>query len=268
MPGPEAARALLIEAARAGAEEAMRHFGKAPRVWDKGDGQGPVSAADLAVDALLRERLLAARPDHGWLSEETPDTGRRMGHERCFIVDPIDGTTSFLRGRDGWSISLALVERGEPVAGVVMMPATGRVYSAARGGGAWCDGEPMRLAAPASRPSIAIPRNQLGSEYWPDGADWLAPAPGGALSLRLTRLAEGDVEGTVTFRPVWEWDVAAGVVIAQEAGAVLSDRTGGALRFNSASARLDGLIAAGAGLHPRILAHAGATAPNLTAGTP
>ena len=107
---------LLVDAARAAGEIALSFFRRDPKVYTKTD-QSPVTEADLAVDAYLRETLQAARPDHGWLSEETADTADRLSRRRVFVVDPIDGTRAFIRGEDSWSVSLAVVEDGIAVAG-------------------------------------------------------------------------------------------------------------------------------------------------------
>ncbi len=111
--------ALLTEAALAAGRIAMRFWRQAPKSWDKGGEHGPVSEADLAVNAALKDRLLTARASYGWLSEETPDTADRLARDRVFVLDPIDGTRAFLAGEDGFSISLAVVQAGRPVAGVV-----------------------------------------------------------------------------------------------------------------------------------------------------
>lgn len=123
MPETEAAaaRALLLEAAEASGEIAKRHFGRAPEVWEK-PGLGPVTAADIEIDRMLRAELLAARPGYGWLSEETPDSAVRLGAERVFIVDPIDGTRAFIAGRPLFGTLIALMEAGRPILGVIDQP--------------------------------------------------------------------------------------------------------------------------------------------------
>ena len=119
---PEADLDLLIAAAQEAGQLALGYWRNRPREWDKGDGAGPVTEADLAVDARLRARLTAARPDHGWLSEESPDDGSRLGRRRLFVVDPIDGTRAFIAGETGWALALAVVEDGRVTAGVVHLP--------------------------------------------------------------------------------------------------------------------------------------------------
>ena len=124
---------LLVRAAEAAAEIALGHFGQSPQVWQKDEGAGPVSEADLEVDAHLRTTLMAARPDYGWLSEETPDTPDRLDRDGCFILDPIDGTRAFIKGDRTWGHSLAIARGGAVVAAVVFMPVRAKLYTAALG---------------------------------------------------------------------------------------------------------------------------------------
>jgi myo-inositol-1(or 4)-monophosphatase len=107
--------------------------------WEKEPGS-PVCEVDLDVDAMLRARLTALLPDAGWLSEETADRPDRLAARRVWVVDPIDGTRDYIRGREGWAVSVALVEDGRPVLGVLDAPARGERWSARAGGGAWRNG--------------------------------------------------------------------------------------------------------------------------------
>ena len=118
---------LLRDAAREAGLIAMRYFGNNPQVWMKG-GTSPVSEADHAADAYLRSTLLAARPDYGWLSEETADDPARLQARRTFVVDPIDGTRGFLEGLRSWCVSVAVVEDGRTLAGVLECPAKEEIY--------------------------------------------------------------------------------------------------------------------------------------------
>lgn len=122
--------ALLSEAARAAGPVALRYWKNAPRAWEKDGNAGPVTEADLAVNLLLEQRLRSARPDYGWLSEESADSGARQGAERVFIVDPIDGTRAFMAGEDTFSVSLAVAYAGRIVAAAVYLPALDRLYTA------------------------------------------------------------------------------------------------------------------------------------------
>ncbi len=127
---PERDLALLIKAAEIAGKIALRHWRNAPQVWEKPDGQGPVSAADLEVNAALEAHLRAARPDYGWLSEESPDTAARLSTPAQFILDPIDGTRSFLQGETTFSHAIAVARGGRVIAGVVFLPAQDRLYAA------------------------------------------------------------------------------------------------------------------------------------------
>ena len=104
---------LLIDCARQAGQVALSYTGATALRWDKPLGAGPVTEADLAVNAMLHERLMQARPDYGWLSEESDDNAVRLGQSHVFIIDPIDGTRSFIEGADTWSHSLAVARDGD-----------------------------------------------------------------------------------------------------------------------------------------------------------
>lgn len=146
---PEADLALLETAARAAGEIALRHFGTDHEVREKPGGLGPVTAADLEVDRMLRAELLGARPGYGWLSEESADGPERLAARRAFIVDPIDGTRAYVAREKAWAHSLALTEGGRVIAAVVHLPALRRTYTAREGGGAYRDGARIGVSARA-----------------------------------------------------------------------------------------------------------------------
>lgn len=247
MSNPADDLALLISAAEAAGDLATPYWRADPKTWDKGDGQGPVTEADLAVDALLRERLMAARPDYGWLSEETQDTPERLSAERVFIVDPIDGTRSFIAGEKHWAHSLAVVEAGEVIAAAVYLPMSGKFYSAALGGGATLNGAGIEVRARATLDGadVLTARPNLDPVHWPGGVPNLARHFRPSLAYRMALVAEGRFDGMLTLRDTWEWDVAAGTLLCREAGGQVSDRTGAPPRFNNPHPALRGLIAGG-----------------------
>ena len=144
---PESDADLLSAAASEAAKIAVHYWRTDQKVRDKGDGAGPVSEGDIAVDTYLRKTLTQARPDYGWLSEETPDNPERLSAKRVFIVDPIDGTRAYVDGQTTWAHSLAVVERGKTVAAVVHLPKLEKTYSAQLGGGALLNGEPIATSA-------------------------------------------------------------------------------------------------------------------------
>ncbi len=254
----DAADLILLEAAaRAAGWVAMRHWGRAPKVWDKGDGAGPVTEADLEVNDLLARDLCAARPAYGWLSEESPDDGARLAADRVFIIDPIDGTRAFVEGSADFAHSLAVAEGGQVVAAVVYLPARDLIYTATAGGTACLNGVPIRASdrGDVTGARVLTSRASLGADHWRGG---LVPPFQrkfrSSLAWRLCLVAEGAFDGMLTLRPTWEWDVAAGSLIAARAGARVSDRAGAAPGFNRPDARLDGCLAAAAGVHQGLMA--------------
>ena len=241
---------MLLAAAMAEAGAlAAGLFARGVKVWDKSPGN-PVTEADYAIDALLKSRLRDARPDYGWLSEETADAPARLDRARVWVVDAIDGTRDFLRGRHGWAVSVALVEHGVPVLGALAAPLLGESWFAARGGGARRNGAPVRVGDRerlAGASICADPRDARA------GGFTAAPKPN-ALALRLARVAAGEADLFLERRPIREYDVAAAALILTEAGGVATDQTGAPLAFNQAPPRLHGLIAANPALHRAALA--------------
>lgn len=255
LSSPEADRALLVEAAAAAGAIALRFFRRDPGVWEKDGGLGPVTEADLAVDRALAQRLRAARPDYGWLSEETTDGPERLSRRRVFIVDPIDGTRAFVAGETGWCVALAVVEAGRPIAAAALFPALGVLYAAARGAGATRGDRPLRASACAALDGARVVANaaMLDPGHWPGGPPRVERRFRASMIHRLCRVGEGSEDAMLTFRKVWEWDAAAGALIAEEAGCVVTDGAGAPIRFNAESARHEGLIVAPPALHAALL---------------
>lgn len=254
MPGPDLA--LICDAAREAARIAMRFWKRDPQVWDKGAEHGPVTEADLAVNHYLKTTLQAARPDYGWLSEETPDDPARLNTPRQFIIDPIDGTRAFIAGEDNFAVSIAVVQGGQAIAGAVMMPAKDRLYAAETGGPALRDGAPIHASTRADLAGARVlaTKANMTADHWPGGVPDLHRSFRTSLAYRLCLVAEGRHDGMLTFRDTWEWDIAAGVLICACAGAAVSDRHNKPLIFNESNPKTAGVIAAAPGLHRAITA--------------
>lgn len=247
--------ALLTDAARAAGEIALRFWKRLPTVWDKGDGAGPVTEADIAVNDMLSARLTAARPDYGWLSEESPDTTRRLQSERVFIIDPIDGTRAFIAGEEIFAHSLAVAERGRVIAAVVYLPVPDLLYTATDQGPALCDG---RLIGASTRETeqgaaMLVTNPTLQPALWPGGVPDLRRSFRASLAYRLCLVAEGRYDGMITLRDAWEWDIAAGALIAERAGARVTDRNDQAISFNAPDPRAAGVLAAAPGVHRALI---------------
>jgi len=251
---PAADLALLTWAARSAAEVALKYWKTDMSVESK-EGGSPVSEADYAVDDHLREILTAARPDYGWLSEESEDSLSRLSRETVFIVDPIDGTRAYVDGQPTWAISIAVVRNRRPVAGVVHMPARGKCYTAVKDGGARLNGMAV-MAGKREHPEGAT---VLGAGSTLDPRMWAKKPPllyrhwRPSLAYRFCLVAEGRFDAVLTLKDAWEWDIAAGVLIAQEAGVTVTDRKGNPPLLNGASARVAGVFAAESTLHRALI---------------
>ncbi len=253
MQGPDLA--LLTDAAREAGRIALRYWRKDPKVWDKGGEHGPVTEADLAVNDMLKARLLTARPDYGWLSEETPDNAARLNHETVFIIDPIDGTRAFVAGEENFAHSLAVAHRGRVVAGVVYLPALDRLYVASLDQGPTVNGAPITAShrEALTGADILTTKPSLAPEKWPGGVPDVKRHFRASLAYRLCLAAEGRFDGMITLRPAWEWDIAAGGLIAERAGLAVTDRMGAALAFNRSDAKADGVLVLPRGAHAEAL---------------
>jgi myo-inositol-1(or 4)-monophosphatase len=240
-------KALLDEVGAIAAEVgamARRRWEGGFRHWEKSRGN-PVCEVDLEADALLKERLGALDPEAGWLSEETADSAERLLQSRAWVVDPIDGTRDFIRGRSGWAVSVALVEGGKVRLGVLDAPARGQQWRAEAGGGAWLNGERLRVADREDLPGARVPADTLPKT----DADLIGVPRPNSIALRIAMLAAGEVDLVATLRWGREWDIAAAHLIAQEAGAIVTDALGRPIRFNSTSAEAFGVLASVPGIH-------------------
>ncbi len=253
---PEADLALLTDAALEAGKIASTFFRNDPQTWDKGDGQGPVTEADLAMNAMLERELLRARPDYGWLSEETEDTSSRADNRSVFIIDPLDGTRAFIEGSKTFATSLAIATDGQVQAAVVHLPELDLTYTATLGQGAELNGQPIRFRGHDTLETATVLSNKfnLTAQFWPGGVPPVQRHFRSSLAYRLCLVADGQFNAMLTLRPTWEWDVAAGTLIAAEAGAKVSTQNGGTVRFNNTMPHLPGIIAAGPELHEALLA--------------
>lgn len=236
---------LLRKAATEAGRIAMGFFRQSPEVWFKG-GNSPVSEADYAADHYLRETLTAARPDYGWLSEETADNPDRLGARRTFVVDPIDGTRGFVEGRTAWCVSVAVVEDGRSLAGVLECPARNETYWAVKGGGAFLNGQPLKVREPGERMRIAGPKPMIDRMPvdWQERLDREAYIP--SLAYRVAMIANGVLDATFVKPNAHDWDIAAAELILTEAGGKLLDRDGSRLAF-AGSDIVHGALMAGSG---------------------
>ena len=243
---------LIEKAVRRAGEIARRYYGQEYRRWSKSRGE-PVTEADLAIDHFLRGCLESARPEYGWLSEETGRDPARSGADRFFIVDPIDGTTAFLKQRPHFSISVGVAEHGHAVAGAVYNPITEEFFSAAEGGGARLNGEPIHVSTRAAlagchvlgqKEMIAHPVSP-NAPFWPE----MQIESRSSIAYRMALVAAGSFDAAIVLSPKHDWDMAAGDVIVREAGGIVTSRDGHPLRFDGPNVVQRSMICAGPKLH-------------------
>lgn len=255
MPGPKDDVALLIDAAHRAGLIAKQFFGQDPAVFDKG-AEGPVTEADLAIDKMLHEVLLDARPDYGWLSEETEDSAARLTSEHVFICDPIDGTRAFIEGGTSFSHSLAVARNGAITAAAVFLPMRDKLYAAHLGGGSMLNGAALNVTQTASLADATAltTKANMQAHHWAGDVPAISKAYRPSLAYRMSLVGEGRFDAMMTFRPTWEWDIAAGALIISEAGGVVTDGFGQQLRFNGPTAQVDGVLTGSASIHGQLLA--------------
>jgi len=248
-PDAELLFAAVREAGALGLKLAQQNV----RHWKKPDGS-TVTEADMQIDALLKLRLADARPNYGWLSEETPDDPLRLGKQRLWVVDPIDGTNSFVNGTDGWCIGVALIDGKRPVLSALFRPVADEFYWAARGAGAFCNNSPLKpRGATALHGAELLGTNRAARILGSLGVKGLH-APHIPLLLRLAYVAAGRADIALSFGNKNDWDLAAGDLLMQEAGATLTDLDGSPFVYNKTNPWQNGMLAANAEMHGAVLA--------------
>ena len=217
--------------------------------WEKSPGN-PVCEVDLDVNDLIRRRLSALLPDAGWLSEETVDNADRLAMSRLWVVDPIDGTRDYLRGRPGWCVSVALVEDHVPIVGVLDAPARGEHWRAVAGQGATRNGEALRASMRLELPGARVPADTLPKI----DEDLIAVPRANSIALRIAMVAADEADLCASLRWGNEWDIAAAALIAEEAGGVVTDALGLPIRYNSDPAETFGVMASAPAIHTAAVA--------------
>ncbi len=240
--------AIVREAGRI-ALDAWPGNGHAPDVWEKAPGD-PVTAADLAVDRFLRRELTALLPAAGWLSEESVDAPERLGADGLgsgllWLVDPIDGTRDFIRGRKGWAVSVALVSAGRPLLGMLCAPARDEFWLGESGRGSWRNGVTLQATRRKILTGSRVPADALGREDF----DLTLVEKPNSIALRIAMVAADEADLLATLRWGWEWDIGAAALIAREAGARVTDAFGQPLNYNKRDPRAFGVLVTAPAIH-------------------
>ncbi len=236
------------DAALAGGEVIARHASAERRAsWEKSD-DNPVTAADLEANAAIRRVIQGVFPEDAWLSEETADDAARLGAERVWIVDPLDGTKEFVEGVPQFAVSIALALRGRPVAACVYQPTTRECWSARLGGGTRLDGTAVSVTKSArlAESVMLSSRTEMKRGQIEAFRDLFARVePVGSVALKLALVAAGRADLWISAAPKSEWDVCAGDLLVREAGGTFLELARGERAYNQVDVLLQPLLAAG-----------------------
>jgi myo-inositol-1(or 4)-monophosphatase len=244
----------LAAAVRDAGSLALSMFGKQIKNWTKGPSSSPVCDADIAVNDLLHEWLIASGDACAWLSEESADDDRRLGARHVWVVDPIDGTRAYIAGQPDWAISAALVEDGRPIAACLYAPALDEFFAARAGAGSMLNGTPITATPGADLRDIRV----LGPQKFLDRLSSAMPSftrlpRGHSLALRLVRVAQGAADVAFAGGNSHDWDLAAADLLVHEAGGALTPLAGGTVVYNRPVPRHGMLVAAGRDRHTALI---------------
>ena len=215
------------------------------KVQVKFDGS-PVTNADLEVNQIVQHTLSDVFPNDAWLSEESPDDSPRLHTERVWVLDPIDGTKPFIKSLPHYTISLALIDKGEPVIGVIFNPATQEYFCAIQGQQATLNGQPIHVRTttePSHRTFLVNPWqvNPPTLKAW--RKEHFCPPLFGSIAYSIALVAAGQVDGMINVAPQNEWDIAAGLILVQAAGGLVFDRNQNPIHCNQPNPSVNGIIA-------------------------
>src|SRR5204862_3631367 len=176
--------------------------------------------------------LQAARGDYGWLSEESADEPERLTRERVFVIDPIDGTLAFIKNKPEFTVCAAVVDNGRPVAAAIYNPITEQMFAAVRDGGATLNGAPIAVSATAALEGsrMLVAKDVIWHKAWPQKWPEMDVANRASIAYRMALVACGEFDSMMSLSPKYEWDIAAGDLMVQEAGGLVTSHTGAALR--------------------------------------
>jgi myo-inositol-1(or 4)-monophosphatase len=243
-----------IEITQAAGNAIMQYYKSSYTIENKSP-DNPVTDADYAADTLLRHRLTARLPEAGWLSEETVDHPERLQRERVWIVDPLDGTKEFIRGIPEFAVSVALVENGQPVLGVIYNPASHELFHGMRGVGVFINGNRAQVTKRNQLEGARVDasRSECKRGEFEPFENLLQIRIMGGTAYKLARVAAGLCDASWSRGPKNEWDICAGVLLIMEAGGCCVELNNAPFIFNHPNTLVSGFIADNGLLHKQII---------------
>jgi myo-inositol-1(or 4)-monophosphatase len=243
-----------VEAVEEAGQAIMSYYRDLYSVTEKSP-DNPLTDADMAADALLKQRLTALLPEAGWLSEETADSPERLEKRFCWVVDPLDGTKEFVLGIPEFTVSVALVENGLPILGVILNPATGELFSGSRGEASEFNGTRSKTSQATNLfgARVDASRSERARGEFEPFEGIASVLTMGSIAYKLARVSAGIADATWSRGPKNEWDICAGVFLVQESGGCCVDLDGQPITFNRLYPKVNGIIADNNLLHDEIL---------------
>ena len=224
---------FLLSAMREAGACAQKRFQKEQKGWRKSKYH-PVCEADIETNTVLRDALTGARPDYGWLSEESEDSAQRLSCRRTWVVDPIDGTNSYLNGIPEFAVSVALIEDGSAVLGAVFNPAKNEMFEAVKGTGAYLNGAQISVTDRPEKAGLHIlaSRSEHREAGWPERFEADNVHAMSSIAYKLALVAAGRFDAAASAWPKADWDICAGCLLVAEAGGTITSIAGKPFTFN------------------------------------
>ncbi len=246
--------ALATEAAIEAGKLTLEYFGKPLEITEKSKNN-PVTEADFAADKLINEILKSSRPEYGWLSEESIDDGSRLIAKKTWVIDPIDGTRAFIKGLPHYAISIGLIENGKAILGAIYNPVTDELFTGALKKGAYKNGRKIKANDRQTIEGASL----LGDIHMFNASGWPIPWPPisvtrkNSIAYRMALIASGEYDGAIATMPKNDWDIAAGTIIAHEAGAKATDHLNNEFNFAKKEPKQISVVVAGSTLHSQFI---------------
>jgi myo-inositol-1(or 4)-monophosphatase len=207
------------------------------------ENDDPVTTGDLLVNTILQEELSKHLPEIGWLSEETKDDQKRLEQDKIWIVDPIDGTKEFVEHIPEFTISVALVEKGIPIIGLILNPLQNEIFTAIKGKGAFLNNKPIHVKTKSDKQlTLLASRSEIKRGEWKFFEEKAEIIPMGSIAYKLALVAAGRADATFSSGPKHEWDIASGCLIVEEAGGITSDTHNQSFIFNQENTLVNSII--------------------------
>jgi 3'(2'), 5'-bisphosphate nucleotidase len=240
----------VIEIARKASEEILKVYEKADLGVEHKADDSPLTEADKRAHELITRELENLDGNIPVISEESAviPYSERASWKKLWLVDPLDGTKEFIKRNGEFTVNIALIEDGEPVLGVISIPARGHIYYGEKDGGSFFVGEngpkkrPIRTDTSGRRPVIAVSRSHLSPGDESLIASLGAETISAGSALKFALVGEGGADIYSRFGPTWEWDTAAGHAVAAAAGAVVMGLSGETLLYNKEVIKHKGFI--------------------------